>query len=125
MKEDIKTIALILGKNYRDAEITVADHEVYKKVKKAIERYETNLKLEAEEMMEKFDTDSFENDKFSIQKVKRATKKPTDGLKEGMVGVKQELVQDTKALNDYVKENGKLPDGWVEVVSEYIKFTIK
>lgn len=125
MKEDIKTIALILGKNYRDAEITVADHKVYKKVKKAIERYETNLKLEAEEMMEKFDTDSFENDKFSIQKVKRATKKPTDGLKEGMVGVKQELVQDTKALNDYVKENGKLPDGWYEVMSEFIKFTIK
>mgnify|MGYP000870389933 CR=1 FL=1 len=123
--EDIKTISLILGKNYNDAEIDIKSHVVYKNLKKAIERYETNLKLEAEEMMEKFDTDSFESDKVKIQKIKRATKKPVDGLKEGMVGVKQELVQDTKALNDYVKENGKLPDGWYEVMSEFIKFTIK
>lgn len=125
MKEDIKTIALILGKNYRDAEITVADHKVYKKVKKAMEVYENGMREVGESMLKDMGLDKFETDKFSIQKVKRATKKPTDGLKEGMVGVKQELVQDTKALNDYVKENGKLPDGWCEEMSEFIKFTIK
>lgn len=125
MKEDIKTIALILGRNYRDAEITVTDHEVYKKVKRAVECYENAMKEVGEQTLKDMGLDKFETDKFSIQKVKRATKKPTDGLKEGMVGVKQGLVQDTKALNDYVKKNGKLPDGWIEVVSEYTKFTIK
>jgi hypothetical protein len=105
--------------------IEIVSHDGYKMMKEAIQRYEENLRQEAEEMMNKFETDKYESDKATIQKTKRGTKKPVEGLKEGMVGVKTELVQDTRALNDYVKEKGKLPEGWVEIVTEYIKFTIK
>jgi hypothetical protein len=124
MKE-VKTVALILGKNYNDAEIDIKSHVVYKNLKKAIEKYEQEVKSEMITCLEKFETDKYESDKATIQKTKRGTKKPVEGLKKGMIGVKTELVQDTKALNEYVKEKGKLPEGWVEIVTEYIKFTIK
>ncbi len=125
VEQEGTVVALILGRNYKDADISIANHDVYKKVKQAVETYEKAMREVGEQTLKDMDLDKFETKQYKIQKVKRGTKKPVNGLNEGMIGVKQELVQDTKALSDYVKENGRLPDGWVEVVSEYIKFEVK
>jgi len=125
VEQEGTVVALILGRNYKDADISIANHDVYKKVKQAVEAYERAMREVGEQTLKDMDLEKFETEQYKIQKIKRGTKKPANGLKEGMIGVKQELVQDTKALSDYVKENGRLPDGWVEVVSEYIKFEMK
>ena len=125
VEQEGTVVALILGRNYKDADISIANHDVYKKVKQAVETYERAMREVGEQTLQDMDLEKFETEQYKIQKIKRGTKKPVNGLKEGMIGVKQELVQDTKALSDYVKENGRLPDGWVEVVSEYIKFEMK
>lgn len=125
VEQEGTVVALILGRNYKDADISIANHDVYKKVKQAVETYERAMREVGEQTLKDMDLEKFETEQYKIQKIKRGTKKPVNGLKEGMIGVKQELVQDTKALSDYVKENGRLPDGWVEVVSEYIKFEVK
>mgnify|MGYP001225595073 FL=1 len=125
VEQEGTVVALILGRNYKDADISIANHDVYKKVKQAVETYERAMREVGEQTLKDMDLEKFETEQYKIQKIKRGIKKPVNGLKKGMIGVKQELVQDTKALSDYVKENGRLPDGWVEVVSEYIKFEVK
>lgn len=62
---------------------------------------------------------------FEFKVQKRAYKVPAKPLEElhDEVFVKSEtkLVVDTSAINDYVKKNGKLPDGFVEEVRTYPK----
>lgn len=128
MKDKETIVALILGKNYRDADIEIADHEVYKKVKEAIEKYEKILRTVAEATMKEMELDSFETSQYKISKTQRRTKTPTLTLEELYnrgLGVKKEYVIDTKALNDYKKQFGKLPEGWAEVVKDYVTFKIK
>lgn len=128
MKDKETIVALILGKNYRDADIEIADHEVYKKVKEAIEKYEKILRTVAEATMKEMELDSFETSQYKISKTQRCTKTPTLTLEELYnrgLGVKKEYVIDTKALNDYKKQFGKLPEGWAEVVKDYVTFKIK
>lgn len=128
MKDKETIIALILGKNYRNTDIEIADHEVYKKVKEAIEKYEKILRTVAEATMKEMELDSFETSQYKISKTQRCTKTPTLTLEELYnrgLGVKKEYVIDTKVLNDYKKQFGKLPEGWTEVVKNYITFKIK
>lgn len=68
-------------------------------------------------------SDSIQANGFEFKLEKRAYKKALKPLEElhDEVFVKEEkkLVIDTKAITDYVKKNGKLPDGFVETVSTY------
>lgn len=128
VEQEGTVVALILGRNYKDADITIADHDVYKKVKKAIETYENIMRTVAEATMKEMELDSFETSQYKISKTQRCTKTPTLTLEELYnrgLGVKKEYVIDTKALNDYKKQFGKLPEGWAEVVKDYVTFKIK
>lgn len=68
-------------------------------------------------------SDSIQLGGFELKLEKRAYKKALKPLEElhDEVFVKEEkkLVIDTKAITDYVKKNGKLPEGFVETVSTY------
>lgn len=113
------------------AETGIAGVEQYREVARVItvlqdkiKGYEEMIKREAMEQFKKNEKlAKVEIGGFTVTRVRRGTKRAVRSLgemyAEGAIGVSLEYKIDTKALNEYVKANGELPDGFVEEVKEY------
>jgi len=104
--------------------------KLVRKLNDMVSAYEKKIKAEAKEIFDKDDKlMKIGIDGFTATRVRRGYKTPERDLSEmyadGVIGIKMDFKADTKVLNDYAKENGRLPEGWYENVKEYITLKVE
>lgn len=104
--------------------------KMVEKLSKMLATFEEEKKAQAKEIFDKDDKlMKIGIDGFTATRVRRGYKTPERDLSEmyadGVIGIKMDFKADTKVLNDYAKENGRLPEGWYENVKEYITLKVE
>mgnify|MGYP001157486536 CR=1 FL=1 len=94
-----------------------------------IAEFEEKIKEEASERFEKNDKlTKAEVNGVSVTRVRRGNKVAVVPLEELWNGGSEMVIldykMDTARVNEYKKQHGELPEGFVEVVSEYLKLSV-
>lgn len=103
--------------------------KLVRKLNDMVSAYEKKIKAEAKEVFDKDDKlMKIDVEGFTATRVRKGYKTPERDLAEmyadGVIGIEIDYKMNTNELNDYVKKNGKLPEGWYENVKEYIYIDI-